>query len=75
MATTLKDIARDLGLSAITVSKVLRNHPDISEATRRKVLKRVEELDYQPNYAARALITGRTYIVEPEKSINLFYYQ
>ena len=63
MATTLKDIARDLGVSAITVSKVLRNHPDISNGTRKRVLKRVKELDYQPNYAARALITGRTYIV------------
>ena len=63
MATTLKDIARDLGVSAITVSKVLRNHPDISEGTRKMVLKRIKELDYQPNYAARALITGRTYIV------------
>jgi LacI family transcriptional regulator, galactose operon repressor len=60
MAATLKDIARDLGVSVITVSKVLRDHPDISEETRKRVLKRVKELDYQPNYAARALITGRT---------------
>ncbi|HEV2134442.1 MAG TPA: LacI family DNA-binding transcriptional regulator [Terracidiphilus sp.] len=63
MATTLKDIARDLGVSVITVSKVLRDHPDISEGTRKRVLKRVKELDYQPNYAARALITGRTFTV------------
>ena len=63
MATTLRDIARDLGVSAITVSKVLRNYPDISEGTRKRVLKRVKELDYQPNYAARALITGRTFTV------------
>jgi len=34
MAATLKDIARDLGLSVVTVSKVLRNHPDISEHTK-----------------------------------------
>jgi LacI family transcriptional regulator len=60
MTTTLKDIARDLGVSVITVSKVLRDHPDISEETRKRVLRRVKELDYQPNYAARALITGRT---------------
>ena len=60
MTATLKDIARDLGVSVITVSKVLRDHPDISEKTRRRVLKRIKELDYQPNYAARALITGRT---------------
>ncbi|HEV2327050.1 MAG TPA: LacI family DNA-binding transcriptional regulator [Terracidiphilus sp.] len=63
MATTLRDIARDLSVSVITVSKVLRNHPDISEGTRKRVLKRVKELDYQPNYAARALITGRTFTI------------
>lgn len=63
MATTLKDIANDLGLSVITISKVLRNHPDISEGTRKRVLKRVKELNYQPNYAARALITGRTWSI------------
>lgn len=63
MPITLKDIARDLGVSVITVSKVLRDHPDISEGTRKRVMKRVKELDYQPNYAARALITGRTWTV------------
>lgn len=63
MAATLKDIAKDLGLSVITISKVLRNHPDISEGTRKRVLKRVKELNYQPNYAARALITGRTWSI------------
>jgi LacI family transcriptional regulator len=61
MAVRLKDIARDLGVSVVTVSKVLRNHSDISEATRRRVLKRIQELNYRPNLAARALITGRTF--------------
>jgi len=63
MASRMKDIARDLGVSVITVSKVLRNHPDISKETREKVLKRMKELNYQPNYAARALVTGRTFCV------------
>ncbi|MGA2908546.1 MAG: helix-turn-helix domain-containing protein, partial [Terracidiphilus sp.] len=40
----MKDIARDLGVSVVTVSKVLRNHEDISEATRKRVLDRVKEL-------------------------------
>lgn len=60
MPATLKDVAKDLGLSVGTISKVLRNHPDISDRTRKRVLERMKELDYQPNYAARALITGRT---------------
>lgn len=59
----MKDIARDLGVSVITISKVLRNHPDIGEETRARVLARVKELDYRPNLAARSLVTGRTYLV------------
>jgi len=59
----MKDIARDLGVSVITISKVLRNHPDIGDETRERVLARVKELDYQPNLAARSLVTGRTYLV------------
>lgn len=63
MPVRLKDIARDLGLSVVTVSKVLRDHPDIGEETRRRVLKRVKELNYHPNYAARSLITGQTWTI------------
>jgi len=57
MNVRMKDIARDLGVSTVTISKVLRNHPDISEETRKRVL------EYQPNLAARGLVTGRTYLV------------
>jgi len=56
----MKDIARDLGVSVVTISKVLRNHSDISTETRERVLKRMKELNYRPNLAARALITGKT---------------
>ena len=57
----MKDIARELGVSVVTVSKVLRNHEDIGEETRKRVLKRVKELNYHPNPAARALVTGKSY--------------
>ena len=63
MAVRMKDIAHDLGLSIVTVSKVLRDHPDISAETRDRVLKRMKEVNYRPNLAARALVTGRTYSV------------
>jgi LacI family transcriptional regulator len=63
MAVRLKDIAQDLGVSLMTVSKALRNHPDISEGTRERVLRRIEELNYQPNLAARALVTGKTHLM------------
>lgn len=63
MAVRMMDIARELGVSVVTVSKVLRNHSDISESTRERVLKKIKELNYEPNFAARALVTGRTYTV------------
>jgi LacI family transcriptional regulator len=61
MAVRLKDIARELGVSVVTVSKVLRGNADIGDETRRRVLKRMKELNYQPNMLARGLASGRTY--------------
>ncbi len=63
MPVTMKDIANDLGVSIVTVSKVLRNHSDIGEVTRKRVLKRVKEVNYQPNWVARSLVTRRTHMV------------
>lgn len=63
MPVRMKDIARDLNVSVVTVSKVLRNHEDISRETRERVLKRIRELNYRPNLAARALVTGKTFMV------------
>jgi LacI family transcriptional regulator len=62
-AITMKDIARDLGVSAVTISKVLRDHPDIGKATRERVLQRVKELKYRPNLMARGLVMGRTNLI------------
>ena len=63
MTVRMKDIARDLGVSVVTISKGLRNHPDVGDETRERVLARVKELDYRPNLAARSLVTGRTYLI------------
>jgi LacI family transcriptional regulator len=63
MTVRMKDIAEDLGLSVVTISKVLRNHPDIAEKTRERVLNRIKELDYQPNVMARSLVTGRSFLI------------
>jgi len=63
MTIRMKDIAKDLGISQATVSKVLRDHPDIGEKTRQRVLERIKELDYQPNSLARSLVTGRSYLI------------
>src|SRR5947208_14641021 len=59
--TTMKRIAGELGVSITTVSKVLNNHADISDATRTRVLAKVEELGYQRNAAARSLTLRRTH--------------
>ncbi|WP_263367774.1 LacI family DNA-binding transcriptional regulator [Edaphobacter bradus] len=63
MAVRLKDIAHDLGVSVVTVSKVLRGNKDVGPETRRRVLKRMKELNYQPNMLARGLASGKTYTV------------
>ena len=57
----MKDIAADLGLSVVTVTKVFRGRSDIGNETRLRVLARMAELNYQPNVAARSLATGRSY--------------
>jgi LacI family transcriptional regulator len=63
MVIRLKDIAADLGVSMVTVSKVLRNKSDVSVETRRRILQRVEEVNYRPNLMARGLASGRSYTV------------
>jgi len=60
MRVRLKDIATDLNLSKMTISKVLRGQTDISDATKARVLKRVKELKYIPNISASSLRTGHT---------------
>jgi hypothetical protein len=59
----MKDIAADLGVSAVTVSKVLRNQGRISTGMRERVLQRIKELNYEPNLAARSLVGGRTFLI------------
>jgi LacI family transcriptional regulator len=61
MAIRLQDIADDLNLSKMTISKVLRGQTDVSAETKARVLKRMKELNYRPNISARGLRTGQTY--------------
>jgi LacI family transcriptional regulator len=63
MAVTMLDIAKGLNVSVVTVSKVLRNQGKISAATRKRVLQRAKELNYQTNWIARSLVTRRTYTI------------
>jgi LacI family transcriptional regulator len=63
MTVTMLDIAKDVKVSVVTVSKVLRNQGRISDATRKRVLRRAKELNYQMNWVARSLVTRRTYTI------------
>jgi LacI family transcriptional regulator len=60
MAVTMKNIAQVLGVSVVTVSKVMRGHTDIGAQTRKRVLAKAEELSYRPNLTARSLVTGES---------------
>ena len=57
---TIKDLARKLNLSPSTVSRALRNHPDISSETKKRVLQLADELDYHPDSIAQSLQTRKT---------------
>ena len=57
---TIRDVAEHSGVSVSTVSRVLNNHPDVSEAVRSRVLASVQELHYVPNNSARDLVRSQS---------------
>jgi DNA-binding LacI/PurR family transcriptional regulator len=57
---TLYDVATQAGVSYQTVSRVINDSPNVSPSTRRRVLEAIKALGYQPNKAARMLVTQRT---------------
>lgn len=56
----MADVATIAGVSHMTVSRVLNDPDSVASQTRAKVEAAIRELDYHPNYAARALVTGRS---------------
>lgn len=60
MHITLKDVAKRAGVSAKTVSRVVNDQGEISEATRLRVQSAIEELGYRPNILARSLVNQRS---------------
>ena len=63
MRTTIKDIAKEAGVSIATVSRVLNRNTYVTEEIKNKVLKAAEDLNYIPNTAAKSLKTQRSGIV------------
>lgn len=60
---TIKDIARILGISPSTVSRALKNHPDINADTKKAVNELADKLKYQPNAVALSLKNSRSNII------------
>ena len=72
---TIKDIARELGVSVSTVSRALQNHPDISEQTKMLVRECANRLHYKPNLMASNLRTSKNTtigVVIPELNHHFF---
>ena len=72
---TIKDIARHLNISVATVSRAMRDMPDIKPETREKVLKLAKEWDYQPNILATSLVKSRTKtigVIVPDLGYHFF---
>lgn len=69
---TVKDVAREAGVSVATVSYIMNNRTDqkISETTRKKVLQIANLLNYTPSAAAKSLATGRNSIIGISYSLD-----
>lgn len=71
------DIAKELNISRVTVSKALRDHPDISRAMKKKIIEVAGKMGYVPNLIARHLNSRRTFtlgIVVPDLENSFFSY-
>lgn len=60
---TIKDIARELGISVSTVSRALKNHPDISQKTKDSVRELATKYNYKPNAVALMLRSSKTHTI------------
>ena len=72
---TIKDIARELGISPSTVSRALKDHPDISTETKKAVNELAKNLNYQPNAIALSLKHSRSFsigVIIPE-TVHYFF--
>lgn len=63
MATTIKDVARVAKVSISTVSRVINDSKPVSSEARRRVLKAIEELGYEPNEVARSLVKKKSNVI------------
>ena len=73
--TTIYDIAKELGITAATVSRAMNNNPKISEATRKLVLETALKMNYKQNRLAQSLRSGKSNnegVIVPRIDSNFF---
>jgi DNA-binding LacI/PurR family transcriptional regulator len=72
---TLKEIAKELGLSTMTVSRAINKKENVGEKTRKRVLEKAKSMGYTPNFLAKGLVSKKTFsigLVIPEISHSFF---
>ena len=72
---TIQDLAKELNLTAATVSRALNNHPRISDKTKKAVWELAEKVNYKRNQLASSLRSGRSFtigVIIPSAEINFF---
>ncbi|NOX38268.1 MAG: LacI family transcriptional regulator [Calditrichaeota bacterium] len=72
---TLKQIAQEVGVSVMTVSRALNNHSNVDERTRQRILETARRLGYTPNHIAKSLVLKKTFtigVVVPEITHSFF---
>jgi len=75
LPVTLRDIARNAGVSVVTVFRALDNKPDIDPNTKQRILEIAKQMNYSPNLLAKNLRSRRTRtlgVIIPDNS-DLFY--
>ena len=60
---TIYDIAREAGVSASSVSRVINNKPGVNHQTREKIQALLKKYNYEPNATARGLVTRNSRLV------------
>jgi DNA-binding LacI/PurR family transcriptional regulator len=60
---TLKEIAKELGMSAMTVSRALNNKDNVDKQTKKRIVEKARSMGYTPNHVAKSLVSRKTYTI------------
>ena len=72
MAVTIKDVAKLAGVSPSTVSRTCKNHPSISQETKDRVKKAMEELGYEQNNLQQNISMRKIGVVFPKSKTDVY---